>query len=296
MEFNQNLTRYLIKQTQKFTDGDQQKAQEMVRLTETLYLGNLANGGLILPIQKAQIARLVEGIAREKLMGQQLKVVSPVCPDYSYHFDHSENRIVYDFNTLNTGIGLSAQAVLEKTPTFIKALRRLGVSNIHYLMLYADVEADDPNILESVGLNKAQFLDKVTQSCKSTQIATSDSLDADISVDCMSSFLQDTDYQRANRMVQLIQPATLHSLGTQRKDLYSRWFKSRFKGLNMIEIDDLRSELAGGDVLKSLTFGSAARREGVFILDSTDPSFTGFYNYGDGLPPTPVITTKRDLT
>src|SRR5579884_3970948 len=159
MEFDQTLTKYLESQlTRRFAttyvpvEGSRipdkiVDPQETDRIRDTVAKVGGLYGDLPdefqLPQAKFEVQRLCELVHQSRFKGQELKIVSPVCPDYSYRI--VDSRYVYDFRQLNEGIGLTAQRLLEKAPTFIERLKAAG-TEVRYSILMADVEADDPLI------------------------------------------------------------------------------------------------------------------------------------------------------
>ena len=283
----------------KFKAG-QPQTEEVISSLEHLYGLGLEGKGINLPVNKGQRARLAEMIYRERFRGEPLLVVSPVCPDYSYHLDYSSKQYIYDFKKLNGGVSLNASSLLQKEPELVEALGAYGVGKINYLMVMADVEADDPEILASVNLGRNEFLRKVGLSAQAILGETDEGLGTGVEVEMMSVFFEAEDYVRAEAALSQVSASTIAGIAQDRAALYSRWFGS---GNDILELNELCRRRAKLDLGKYLIFGMAARRSNVLVLEATAPKIAGLYNFGDGrvaaadlppLPPTPVVMIEND--
>ena len=242
----------------------------------------LRESGIELPEAKGEIIRLGELVAG----GKVLHIVAPTCPDYSYR--QTGTGSVYDFKTLGDGVGLALGKVLTRIPTVISALTQsqFPTAGIKQTVLLADVEADDPEIRRSVGLDREEFMAKVNGSVEAARTALTELPlgEAKKRVGMLSNFINDEDKERAKRALAQVSDGRLQSIAISRCDLYERWFKS-----GSGDFMSFAMNRALEDIRKYLEFGMAARRQGVIILEGTAPEITTLYNIGNELPPSPVI-------
>lgn len=272
---------------------------------DILYGIGLEKQNIILPTKKSERRRLDHLINRSVQEDRPLVVMSGTCPDYSHHSDPVSGSEVYDFEDLGTDIGLNTLTLFEKGAPFFGALQEAGVKRMHYLVGYADVEADDPEIIASVGLSKDEFVRRVEQSAEKALEVGSGIYGGVLAITKMSEFLLPEDYARAEMTMELIKGSAIDDIAMSRGNLYTRWFS---KMLNMDaasrnEIEMLKKRRATEDIRKYLTFGFAARRMEAIILEATAPKITRLYNFGDGysrdrglkaLPPAPAIIIEDD--
>jgi hypothetical protein len=268
-----------------------------IDIINNLYRMNLESEGIILPNNKVGRKSLRTAFSESFKFGKQVQIVSPVCPDYSFNKDEKD-RYVYNFKELNGGIGLNAATVLIKSKLLLPAIKQCGVSNIEHQLLIADVEADDPLILASVGLDRDQFISKVGQSKSIIQQRS----DNEVSVGILSEFIKPEDKERALFALLNIKETRIEAIAINRASLYRRWF-GKLPSAQNIDFFEFAKLRAQADVLKYLEFGYAARREGVIILEATAAKIASLYNYGDGyikekglsaVPPAPVIMIEND--
>ena len=82
--------------------------------------------------------------------------MSIICPDYATRWVESEQRTVYTFDGLGSGIGLVAKRALEAHQALWRFLTDLG-KPARFVLAIADQEANEANCAR-VGVDRAEFL------------------------------------------------------------------------------------------------------------------------------------------
>lgn len=300
-QFAADVRRHVGRHLFRISGGEKAESEEVLHSLEQLYACGLEAAAIKLPTSRVQIARLGELIFQARFQGQSFPLVSPACPDYSHHVDPLTGKDVYDFRSLGESMGLNTSLLLRKAAVLMGALGKCSTENVSYSVYLADVEADDPEILASVGLKRGEFLRRVETSREVIKSRATERLERTTKVGMMSSFLKEEDYSRAEATLPCIKRSTIDDIAISRLNLYSRWFRS--EGRSILEFNELCKRRAKEDVRKYLTFGSAARREGVVVLEATAPEISALYNFGDGrvpeanlphLPSAPIIMIETE--
>lgn len=105
----------------------------------------------------SQNRRVLQRIGR-CLLGDEVKIIAPVCPDYS----HEGGK--YTFKSLSGGVSLLAQRHI----TFLKEVADI-IPHAEVTLLVADHEADDPELCRVVGKSRDEFTQLVMKSVIATQ-------------------------------------------------------------------------------------------------------------------------------
>lgn len=92
---------------------------------------------------------------------QQLTVLSPVCPDYSYKLTGGKAR--YTFDKLGNGVGIVARKVLKVLPDFIQFCIKHKLP-VQMWIGMADFEALDPENCKLLEITREVFLKRVEES------------------------------------------------------------------------------------------------------------------------------------
>lgn len=278
----------------KCSRGERERSENVIADLEKLYSLGLENEGIELPANREQRGQLARMIYCERFKNKPLTIVCPACPDYSFHQDFT-GRYVYDFKKLNDGISLNASLLLEKAPILTAGLLDCKVRNTRYLVALADIEANDQEILNSVSLEKEEFLARVKKSAE--RIAGRLVNYGDVGM--MGDLLQEEDFFRASTTLSRLKGETIRGIALGRHSLYSRWFQGKGRSA----VNGLYEDRTKEDIRKYLTFGFAAKRNGFIILEATAPQIAGLYNFGDGwvpeanlppLPPIPVVMIETE--
>lgn len=277
---------------------DVDNSERARQILTRLYKFGLEGKRIRLPSSGGEVTQLERKIEEGLSKGGSLSIVSPTCPDYSSHINRGQRE--YDFESLGTGLGLAGETLLEAVVVLKGALDGCGINRIDYTIIMADVEADDPEILQRVGLDKREFLSRLRISNQALQ---EEQLRRGLlpRASMMSNFLAPEDQIRAEVAISMIKLRRIEAIATARVNLYARWFKPD----TIDELNLLARSRAKVDILKYLTFGMAARRLGVIVLETTAPQIAGLYNFGDGrvrrdgvdlppLLPTPVIMIEKE--
>ena len=103
-------------------------------------------------------------------------ILAPSCPDFS----HLNGK--YNFESLNGGVPLLAQKQIE----FIQNVRAI-LPNCQPIILLADAEIDDEEMLRKVNVNKTQFRELINNSLVATEILCRP---LDIEVKLMTDYIQ----------------------------------------------------------------------------------------------------------
>lgn len=103
----------------------------------------------------------VAGVLLKGLIGEEVTLVSPVCPDYGYVAVKSGYR--YTFDGLGSGVGLVASRVVGVLPPLQDLLSRHGIRS-RLVVAAGDFEGFDPSTLARVGETKTTFRHKLDHS------------------------------------------------------------------------------------------------------------------------------------
>ena len=95
------------------------------------------------------------------LDGEEITLISPVCPDYGYV--RYKNRYRYTFDQLNDGIGLVAGRILNTLPRLRELLTRHGIRS-KVVIAAGDFEGFDEATVARVKETRMTFLKKVQRS------------------------------------------------------------------------------------------------------------------------------------
>ncbi|AIQ95519.1 hypothetical protein EW14_1508 [Prochlorococcus sp. MIT 0604] len=98
-----------------------------------------------------------------------LKIVGPVCPDYSYEYT-DKGRYRYTFQSVGSGIGLVAKKAIDNFKR-IKEISNDLINNglnLEFEILVGDFEASEEN-LTALKEKKTNFLSKIKSSCINIQ-------------------------------------------------------------------------------------------------------------------------------
>src|SRR3989338_1369158 len=143
--------------------GRQKVSPEEMRERQFKGLRQIENGNALSQVLKdmsalcsraelGPVGRWLEAINR----GEEVRVVSIICPDYATRWVESEQRTVYTFDGLGSGIGLVAKRALEAHQALWRFLANLG-KPARFVLAIADQEANESNCAR-VGVDRAEFL------------------------------------------------------------------------------------------------------------------------------------------
>ncbi len=119
----------------------------------------LKNQSFFLPDEE-YIATVAELLIRG-LQGEEITLVSPVCPDYGYERIRDSYR--YTFDQLNDGVGLVAQRIIQVLPVLQDFFQRHGIQS-RLVIAAGDFEGLDDATLTRVGETRASFQEKMERS------------------------------------------------------------------------------------------------------------------------------------
>ena len=93
------------------------------------------------------------------LRGEQLTILSPVCPDYS-HIELGRGLYMFTFESLGTDVGVTAKKLVEHHLTLKTFFDHFEI-DVRYIAAIGDFEALSSENLERMNLNKTQFIKKL---------------------------------------------------------------------------------------------------------------------------------------
>lgn len=213
--------------------------------------------------------------------GTNIKVIAPVCPDYSHV--KTDNGYRYTFEGVNGGIGVVARKAIQN----INNIKKIGLGlrnlNIEHKILVGDFEATQQN-LSALKMSENEFSEKAKSSCEKIQ------MEGGISSSLFTSITGGLEGWRA--MLEAIKaregvmnyddlkekyPTINHdSILISRIPLYAKWHKqnANFK------------ELFFDQVMEYITMGHAIRNyygENCILLASDHRAMRPYYNAGTAL-------------
>jgi hypothetical protein len=98
--------------------------------------------------------------------GEQLSIVSPVCPDYSATEGESR-KFRFTFDSVGTGAGLACLRLFQSLTALHKLfINTLGLPKIEHHVLVGDFEAFSAQNCERVGLRTEDFVKRLRTSCE----------------------------------------------------------------------------------------------------------------------------------
>jgi len=97
------------------------------------------------------------------LAGEEITLISPVCPDYS--FEKKGDKFRYTFDKLGDGIGLVARRIVNTLPGITALFNRHGIKT-QQVIAAGDFEGFDLATVERVGESRASFQEKLRLSQK----------------------------------------------------------------------------------------------------------------------------------
>jgi len=106
------------------------------------------------------IGKIVETL-QKGLEGEQITIISPVCPDYGYEKRGSKYR--YTFSELGDGIGLVAGRVVRTLPPMQKLFEEFNIKT-NIVVAAGDFEGFDQSTLERVNETGKSFRSKMEHS------------------------------------------------------------------------------------------------------------------------------------
>ncbi|HEY6925100.1 MAG TPA: hypothetical protein VI653_16615 [Steroidobacteraceae bacterium] len=174
--------------------------------------------------------------------GEQLAIVSPVCPDYSAK-DTSDQQRQYDFERLNSGIGPMATRLYRSLAKLHATLRDvLQIADFRQFVCMCDFDGFYENNLRRVGETEAGFRAKVLQSCESLRRGAPAQLSASLLSDhCggRAGWLRELTATR-RRLAQMEgasewESVAIKAIARERLSLYRRWL-GREQSESLVEV------------------------------------------------------------
>ncbi len=160
----------------------------------------------------SQHRKMALKIAQSILLNREVRVIAPCCPDYSY------SNEVYDFKSLNCEVSLLAKKQIE----FLIGLQKQGIP-VKAILLYADQEACDDQLLRLANGEKNLFIARVKQSVESTKLLLRDtSWQASLMTDFLPSFFSEEETLGDELKSRSELSARISSDTLQRLDMYRR--------------------------------------------------------------------------
>ncbi len=108
--------------------------------------------------EPSRVSKMVIRIGKA-LLNPNCSIIAPCCPDYT----HNNGR--YNFRGLNGGISLLAELHIN----FLRGIQALIPVDVRIRLLYADHEADDPELRAATGKTKDEFDSLVRSSILETR-------------------------------------------------------------------------------------------------------------------------------
>lgn len=118
---------------------------------------------------KLQI-KLFNKLIVESLYGKELVIFSPICPDYSIEPTNDPIRPYrHTFKSVNGGIGLVAQRILDTTPHLINFFSKYQI-NFKQVLAIADYEILSESNCNKLNITQKEFLEKIKSSINTLKV------------------------------------------------------------------------------------------------------------------------------
>ena len=242
--------------------------------------------GIVAPSQET-MERLVEWF-RRGLAGEQLTVVSPVCPDYET-VDGVAAKHRFTFNGLGTGSGVPAARLLRSLPKLRQLFDATFGLDCRDRVCPGEFEGFSRANTERLGITEAEFAARVRRSCD----ALREVLDDDVTVSPFSALCGGRSgwvrrYEsmlgrfRAGIFGPLAQSTMVTEAADARRSLYDRWYRVD----NMP--DDFYRDLVIRQGAEYATMGEIIETNAgcpnPLVLGADHAKMSPFYNLGAELP------------
>lgn len=259
--------------------------------------------------------RTVDKYIEEAKLGKPIEFVVTTCPDYSYECgtNCTEDKAQYTFEDVGTNPGLVAEKTAETILPVIANLERAGVHN-RLTFLYADTEAHDPEIREAMGLEKSEFLNRISQSAQNLfrrlhHLYNENGLTAysKPSVNFMTNFMDPNLGSKSEELLNTVKQGSISGLALSRKELYTRWFQHNQKvsAGDTFMYNEFLTSRAKKDVLDHLLLGESLRSltkgvdgfptsgSNIILVTMSDDLLARYFNFSGAHPHVPVMQVKK---
>ena len=239
--------------------------------------------------------RLLRWIQQGKA-GQQITIVSPVCPDYETVAGTRKTHR-FTFNGLGSGIGVTAARLFKSLPALHRLFTEsLGLQQLAHFVCVGDFEAFVPDNLQRLGLDEEAFLVKVRASCHTiAQKAPAPVIAQPFTSLCGGKagwFTQHTAIAtrfQACEFGALRDNPLFQAIARARQPLYDRWFQVKNQKLSFYE------NLVVCQGIEYTTMGKIIEESSIcpnpLILGADHHKMAPFYNFAADLP---VLYLRRN--
>lgn len=188
-------------------------------------------------IPSLEVARALRGALLKGMAGETVHLVGAFCPDYSYE-ETGDPQIPYryTFDGVGTGVGLVAQQFLRILPELSRFLAERGIDH-RFVLGIGDFESDQEAILEQVGVDREEFIERCSCSLDAFRDSVPDNVPLDLELfagqrsrnrlypyakEAFSRMVKD-DFGSMERLYPNYQEI-LNRLPDQFRSFYERWY------------------------------------------------------------------------
>ncbi len=176
-----------------------------------------------------ELDRVVQWLERG-LAGEQLTMVTPVCPDYEAK-EVASNLYRYTFDKLGSGIGVVAKRFLGILPLLDEVFRSVGV-DVRFIVAIGDFEGFSEETLQRIGLSSDRFRNQLIESQESLAANAPVEIQTPLFTDLCGGPAEWQNYLEIvkNRLAAGdfgetgLDEEQLTAIAFSRKELYRRWF------------------------------------------------------------------------
>lgn len=186
----------------------------------------------VFPMSNKALIRMNNWIEKGQ-RGEQLSIVSPVCPDYSAT-EGEFRKFRYTFDSVGTGVGLACLRLFQS----LSALHKLFVStlelpNIQHYVLIGDFEAFSAQNCARVGLLTEDFVERLRTSCDAISMQSPEPVTVGLLTDAIGGrYRWEQEYANMKRRFEAEEFGPIEGnklfcdIADARKQLYRRWYNA----------------------------------------------------------------------
>ena len=226
------------------------------------------------------------------LRGDQLTILSPVCPDYS-HIKMGRGLYRFTFESLGSNVGVTAKKLVEHHKTLKSFFDQFGF-DVRYIAAIGDFEALSSENLVRMRLNKTQFIKKLKLSQKQLSKQLHAGYETPLFSEICGGLTKWTEnYLECKNMAEAFASKnenmnTLAGIVKSREPLLRNWF-----GSAMTETEIKKTVIKQGAEYTCMGKIALSKLNNPLILGVDHPKMSSFYQVGQSIP---VLYLKTNYT